>query len=56
VRGGPADGEKKKDLSRDCRHIYIAKTYQITRENGRASAKSLSPTVGVRFSDAQDNP
>jgi hypothetical protein len=29
VHGGPVDGEEKKDLSRDCRPIYIGKTYRI---------------------------
>jgi hypothetical protein len=55
VHGGPVDGEEKKDLSRDYRPIYIGKTYRIAWENSGASANSLGPTVGVRFSGASNN-
>ena len=53
---GTGGWRKEKDLSRDYRPIYMAKTYRISRENGGASAKSLNPTVGVRFCGAPNNP
>jgi hypothetical protein len=55
VRGGLLGKEKKRTCLGTV-GLYIAKTYQIARENGRMSIKSLSPTVGVKLSGTPNNP